>query len=62
MERSQMLFATEAGITLMPIFFAMNMLVFALLSLGVGEYVVAFVDAVSGLVTLAFLPRWHLTA
>jgi len=52
-----MLFATEAGITLMPIFFAMNMLVFALLSLGVGEYVVAFGDAVSGLVTLAFLPR-----
>jgi hypothetical protein len=57
MERSQMLFATEAGITLMPIFFAMNMLVFALLSLGAGEYVVAVGDVVSGLVTLAFLPR-----
>jgi hypothetical protein len=52
-----MLFATEAGITPMPIFFAMNMLLFALLSLGAGEYVVAVGDIVSGLVTVAFLPR-----
>jgi hypothetical protein len=51
-----MLFTTRAGIALL-IFFAMNMLVFALLNVVAGEYLVAIGDVVSGLIALAFLPK-----